>query len=258
MSTRILMYHGIESASMPSEMTDPGDLRYVLGLDTFEVQLDWLARNGWAIQLTDGAPGARSAVLTFDDGHASNYELALPRLRDRGLPAYFFITTDWIGSDYYMSADMLTELAAAGMTIGGHGASHSFLTDLSDADAQRELESSRDRLQDILGTPVTTMSAPGGRVDLRIARLAKAAGYTDVYISDNKPRFSLPGLRIHGRLALKRNYSAKQFANMVRRNREPGFLLTSGLRTAKRVLGNDRYLAARGLALRLLELRKRR
>lgn len=258
MTTRVLMYHGLESPALPSEMTDPGDLLYVLPVDTFERQIDWLARNGWTIAAPGSPTGSRTAVLTFDDGHITNHQLALPCLVQRGLRAAFFITTDWIDSDYYMSRDMLAELAEAGMTVGSHGASHAFLTDLSDAEAAAELEGSRDRLSDILSAPVTTISAPGGRVDERIARLIRDAGYTDLYTSDNAPTLHISGLRVHGRLALKRNYTDAQFATMVRHNREPGWLINRGLRVAKRVLGNRRYLAARAAALRVLELRKRR
>ncbi len=252
MSARVLMYHGLETHTKPSEMTDPGDLIYVLQLTALERQLDWLDANAWPVRPADDA--SSGVVLTFDDGHVSNFELALPCLRDRGVPATFFITTDWIDGDYYMTADMLRELAdTPGMTIGGHGASHAFLTDLSDTDAAAELATSRQRLEDIIGKPVTTMSAPGGRVDARIATLARAAGYTDVYTSDNQARFHVPGVHTHGRLAMKRTYSDVQFAQMIRRNREPGFLLRSGLRTAKQVLGNERYLKLRGMALQLLQ-----
>jgi len=258
MTTRVLMYHGLESPARPIEMTDPGDLLYVLTVDAFERHLDWLARDGWRLAPPGAGGGPRTAVLTFDDGHITNHQLALPCLRQRGLTAAFFITTNWTDSEHYMSRDMLAELADAGMVIGSHGASHSFLTDLSDTEAIAELETSRDRLADIVGGPITTISAPGGRVDARIARLIRAAGYTDLYTSDNAPSLRAPGLRVHGRLALKRTYSDTQFATMVRRNREPGWLVNRSLRVAKRVLGNRRYLAARAAALRVLELRKRR
>lgn len=252
---RVLMYHGLETADQPSEMTDPGDLVYVLGLDAFHQQLDWLARDGWRIvSPAKAVMASRDVVLTFDDGHVSNYELALPSLRERRLPACFFITTDWIDTGHYMTSAMVRELAGAGMSIGAHGASHRFLTDLSDDEARAELAGSRERLEDITGARVTTFSAPGGRVDERIARLARDAGYTAVYTSDVRPRFALSGITAHGRLALKRNYSAGQFADMVRRNRAPESpLLGMGLRMAKRVLGNARYQAMRSAALKLRE-----
>lgn len=40
----------------------------------------------------------RPALITFDDGHADNYEIALPLLRQHGLTACFFLTTGFIGA----------------------------------------------------------------------------------------------------------------------------------------------------------------
>ncbi len=39
----------------------------------------------------------KSVIVTFDDGHESDYTLALPLLRKFNFKATFFITTDWIG-----------------------------------------------------------------------------------------------------------------------------------------------------------------
>jgi peptidoglycan/xylan/chitin deacetylase (PgdA/CDA1 family) len=42
---------------------------------------------------------ARAAVITFDDGYRDNEEIALPLLREAGLPACFFLTTGIVGTD---------------------------------------------------------------------------------------------------------------------------------------------------------------
>jgi peptidoglycan/xylan/chitin deacetylase (PgdA/CDA1 family) len=39
-----------------------------------------------------------SVCVTFDDGYMDNYELALPVLKDKGLPATFFIATQFINT----------------------------------------------------------------------------------------------------------------------------------------------------------------
>ena len=48
-------------------------------------------------RLREGALPARAASITFDDGYADNYELALPVLQRCGLSATFFIATGFLG-----------------------------------------------------------------------------------------------------------------------------------------------------------------
>lgn len=252
------MYHGVDTPTVPAGTDDPGELVYVLDLDALTSQLDWMTRSGWSIDLPGPGRGANSAIVTFDDGHVSNHDLALPELQARNLPAVFFITTEWIGRPNYMTADMIRALANAGMVIGSHGVSHRFISDLGDSEARAELADSKKRLEQIIEAPVETISAPGGRIDRRTAAIARDVGYTDLFTSDTDPSLRIPGLRVHGRLTMRRGYGLTQFAKMMQTGRQPESILrTKGLKMAKRVLGNRRYEKLRASALRVLELRKR-
>jgi len=53
--------------------------------------------------------------ITFDDGHGSNFEYALPMLESQNLKAHFFITAGWTGSrPGYMGWEELRALRSAG------------------------------------------------------------------------------------------------------------------------------------------------
>jgi peptidoglycan/xylan/chitin deacetylase (PgdA/CDA1 family) len=69
----------------------------------FDTLCGWLAR--WyrvlpldeaARRLADGSLPARALCITFDDGYADNHDVALPVLQRHGLPATFFIATNFL------------------------------------------------------------------------------------------------------------------------------------------------------------------
>ncbi|WP_300156355.1 polysaccharide deacetylase family protein [Solidesulfovibrio sp.] len=72
-----------------------------ISLDYFRRQLRWLRDNARILseeELLDclarrRAFPRRAVALTFDDGYRDNYDLAFPALRERGMPAFFFIPT---------------------------------------------------------------------------------------------------------------------------------------------------------------------
>lgn len=59
-------------------------------------------------RLREGRLPERAAAITFDDGYADNYEVALPILLRHGLPATFFIATGFLG-DGVMWNDRIVE-----------------------------------------------------------------------------------------------------------------------------------------------------
>lgn len=69
----------------------------------FNVLCGWLA--SWfnvlpldkaIAQMARGQLPARAACITFDDGYADNHDIALPILRQHGLPATFFVATGFL------------------------------------------------------------------------------------------------------------------------------------------------------------------
>lgn len=122
--------------------------------------------------------------LTFDDGHISNLEYALPILQSTSISAHFFITVGWTGVRRdYMDWKQLRELSQAGQMLGAHGWSHKLLTHCSDEELKTELRKSKAALEDNLGVSITTMSLPGGRYNNRVLGACEEAGYNQVFTS---------------------------------------------------------------------------
>ena len=71
--------------------------------ERFDELLGWLGRCFTVLRLEDavgmlasGTLPPRAAAITFDDGYADNYEVALPILKRHGMSATFFIATGFL------------------------------------------------------------------------------------------------------------------------------------------------------------------
>jgi peptidoglycan/xylan/chitin deacetylase (PgdA/CDA1 family) len=125
-------------------------------------------------------------------------ELALPIMRELGLPGVVFAPTrftagdrraSWSGVDIYldgpharelevMSWEELRELQAAGWEVGSHTCSHPHLTQLDEPDLREELERSRADCERHLGTPCRSLAYPYGDTDARVIAATASAGYS--------------------------------------------------------------------------------
>src|SRR5688572_20852156 len=125
-----LLFHDVfVSDASESGFNSPAADRYKLSLSEFDAQLR-----------AAGPPGALGAArLTFDDGGVSFYTIVAEKLEARGLRAYCFVTTDFIGRTGFLDAAQIRELDARGHVIGTHSASHpTRFSALSGADMRRE------------------------------------------------------------------------------------------------------------------------
>ena len=149
---------------------------YVLGKEAFDRQMEMFVR------MRNEENAGLWPEVTFDDGHNSDYEYALPILQLRGMIARFFITVGWTGKRAgYMGWSELRSLHDAGQIIGAHGWSHTLLTHCGAEELNKELRGARQLLEDKLGGPITTMSLPGGRSNRRVIAACRKAGYTQIF-----------------------------------------------------------------------------
>ncbi len=95
----------------PSARSSRARHRYWITVDAFHGILDAIA----------GRPDVR---ISFDDGNASDLDIGLGALLERGLVGSFFVVAGRIGSRGSLDADGLRELSRHGMTIGTHGMDH--------------------------------------------------------------------------------------------------------------------------------------
>jgi len=253
MTVTVLMYHGV------GQPAPHGEAHYTFAEETFADHLDRLARAGGVVPyeaLLRGSAPAGAFVLTFDDGERSVVERALPLMRARGMVGTLFVTTGWIGAEGYVDAEQIRALDREGWTLGTHGVTHRFLSDLDPRAIREELEGSRSALARVLGRPPLDASLPGGRVDRRVVEAARRAGYRSLSTSlvGTNPVPPPDPLRIR-RTMMIRSFGPETLQRVVAADRLFYLKLQArqaALGLAKRAVGNRRYELARGAAFRLL------
>ncbi|MBP7964152.1 MAG: polysaccharide deacetylase family protein [Caldilineaceae bacterium] len=181
----ILMYHYL---SIPPADADRYRLDLSVSPDLFAAHLDAIQAAGYTTigldllmqNLTHGVPlPEKSVILTFDDGYRDNYENAFPLLKEHGMVATFFISTDFTDEQrpLYMTWEMLREMRDAGMTIGSHGRNHVSLKN-KDVDylVWQALGSSQ-TIEFELGEAPRFMSYPAGEYDDLTRQIFHEANY---------------------------------------------------------------------------------
>lgn len=246
----VLMYHALGRGGTP-----PGqDPHYTLDAGMFDRQLAWIAQAGGACSVRDWMERGirRPVLLTFDDGHASNHELAFPALLEHGFQADFFVNPANVGKAGFATWSQLREMAAAGMSIQSHGHDHTYFTDMDTHTLRDRLRTARLRIEDEVGSPVNLLAPPGGRMPPGLAALAYSCGYSHVVasrpgrLSPKQPPDIVP------RLAVTATLDAERFQSWISGRgsavlREQ--LRYGSLALAKGLLGNSRYERARSLLL---------
>jgi peptidoglycan-N-acetylglucosamine deacetylase len=111
-------------------------------------------------------------TLSWDDGHPLDMRVA-SLMAANGLRGTFYIPISIERPQ--LETHQLFELQAMGMEIGSHGMTHSILT-RSD-NVLGEMVESKDKLEQILGQPVTSFCYPFGKFNALTALLARQAGY---------------------------------------------------------------------------------
>jgi peptidoglycan/xylan/chitin deacetylase (PgdA/CDA1 family) len=200
----ILMYHGVAVVD-----EDPNQL--CVSPSRFAEQMAWLARRGLrgvgigTLVEAMRAGRQRGLVgLTFDDGYLNVLEIALPELRRHGFGATAYIISDRLGATNewdegptwpLMTGDQVRELAAAGIEIGSHAATHMRLAGASPEQLTAEVAGSRASLAALLGTEVRGFAYPYGSMDAAARQAVRDAGYEHACaVEASKPEIGLMAL----------------------------------------------------------------
>ncbi len=166
-----VIFHGLGT---PGRTLEEGEAPYWVTIERFEMILDSIA----------ALPDPSRVRISFDDGNASDMEIAVPRLLERGLTADVFALTGRLDQAGSLSSSDLRALVSMGMSVGSHGIHHRNLRHVTPKELSQELRRSKAQLEAVLGRAVTDFSIPFGSYNARVLAAIRASGYKVAWSSD--------------------------------------------------------------------------
>lgn len=175
----------------------------------------------------------RCAVITFDDGWKSQYDVAWPILKKFGYTHTMFIYTEGVRGGHFgggeaISWDQLGEMRDAGVDIEAHSVTHQDLRKPYDKVAKKRLNpqeyeewlhtevvGSKQTLEQKLGIKVNCFAVPYGFYNEHIKEIAKNAGYEAIFTVYGQPIAYTTSLDSLGRYMIEAN-KPKVFADAVK------------------------------------------
>ncbi len=193
LGTPILMYHKVGAP-----VASPNDRFLNVSQRNFARQMQAISRLGYraitfsklahALESSSPLP-RRSFTVTFDDGYQCVADFAAPVLAKCGWPATIFVVSGYAGKSNawdeeaglpvlpLMDWPQLLHLQSEGWEISGHTMSHPKLDLLDEGEARRELQESKQQIEEKIGQAITTFCYPYGRLSRRTPELVRDAGY---------------------------------------------------------------------------------
>src|SRR5213083_431522 len=182
----------------------------------------------------------RCAVINFDDGYKSQYEVAWPVMKKYGYPFTMFIYTEGVrggslGGGEAITWEQLADMRDNGVDIEGHSATHQDLREghtitliaggkrtrtkvtgpQYEQWMQNEVVGSKQLLEQRLGIKVNCFAVPFGNYNEHVKDIARNSGYEAMFTVYGQPITFTSPLDSIGRYAIEAN-KPKVFEDAVK------------------------------------------
>ena len=179
--------------------------------------------------------------MTFDDGWAGAFNIAMPTLKEFGYRCTYFITKDFVGREGFIDEKMIIMAAEAGMEIGVHGTTHRMLSNCSKDEIIWEFINCKEYLESLTGQKVVSGSIPGGDWNETIASCVSIAGLK--IFCNSKPGINLSNTNLFNlkRIPIKENTSDSDIQRYCQYNISKELIKSALYQIPRRLLGMKRY-----------------
>lgn len=201
-----LMYHDVYDVSLQdSGFNVASNYPYKLQVSEFEKQISSIAAY---LKLHDIDKGLLQ--LSFDDGGVSFYTIIMPIIEKYGFKGSFYIASQYIGEDGFLTESMIKEMAERGHRIGGHSHTHrQRMNELSCDELKEDWGQCLRILSRITGEPCTTASLPNGFISKVILQVLEELGVEELYTSEPTEES-----RMYGNMTIRGRYGIRSTMNL--------------------------------------------
>ncbi|MGQ4361083.1 polysaccharide deacetylase family protein [Streptomyces sp. SAS_272] len=120
---------------------------------------------------------AKCIALTFDAGPSENSARLLDVLKERQVPATFFL----LGKGHIdQHPELVRRMAAEGHEVASHTWDHKILTRIEPEKIREELQRPNDEIERLTGRRPTLMRPPQGRTDETVHEICRELGLSEV------------------------------------------------------------------------------
>jgi peptidoglycan/xylan/chitin deacetylase (PgdA/CDA1 family) len=180
----ILVYHHIRQSVPVGSRTEQ---RLTVTVENFDHQMQYFRENGYHVitfaTLVDhlnevGELPTKPVIISFDDGWEDQFVYAIPTLDKYHYSATFFVVTNSVGSQGFLSWSQLRTMRVEGMAIGSHSRSHPHLDKIDNPYILwDQIYTSKQILESQLGAAVDEFAYPYGAYKATTASIVRLAGY---------------------------------------------------------------------------------
>lgn len=196
------------------------DESFTLTADDFKEQMKWLYDNGvtfvsmkelYEMITTGNNIPKRPVAICFEEGYDDVYKNAYPILKQYGVKATVFVSSQYINKPSYLTEGMIKDMALKGINFQSHSKNNTKLTLLTYEEQLDYLKSSQERIQAITNTKVEFLMYPEGSHDGDTTKAMNKLGYK-LGIS-NRFGYAEEGNGLYNLRKIKINYNNKDLKN---------------------------------------------
>ena len=241
----IVLHRVVESHTTTFEDITINSLKTIFSKDS----ISYITIKDLELDLTDS--NEFLYMVTFDDGHLSDYTIVFPLLKSRNINATFFINTSNIGKPGFLDWWMIIEMQQNGNVFGSHGHNHLKMTEISLEESKFEFNKSKEVYELNTDTQMSLFAFPYGLYNNNLLDLSSKCGYSNCFISKHGiihsinsviPRNSINGLMSD--LDIAKTLNPSRFGRLK-------WAIEDAIKyTLKNVIGEKNYLNLRRVILK--------